>query len=276
VDGKTVTPAESPAVLEGLHRLFRDFFDRAEEKRRWSIRDSVPWEECNRSLNPALADIVETFCAVELYLPDYLAKLIMQVRANRGRAWFLANWGYEEAKHSLALEDWLLKSGQRSDERIADMHREVFSHEWQLPHDSARGMLCYAMFQELATQMHYVNLRSCVRAEGGCPALEKVLTLVAADEAAHADFFFKCVAIYLEHDREETLEQLRRVGNAFRMPAVHMLADGAVRQNEVRRFKIFDEEVWYHHVLEPALTRLGLTRHDLRRKTRREVCGPGD
>ncbi len=271
---EAVTHAEPPQVLEAMYRLFRDFFDRAEEKRRWSLRDDVPWEQCSRSLNPALADIVETFCAVELYLPDYLAKLIGQVRASRGRAWFLANWGYEEAKHSMALEDWLLRSGQRTDEKMEDMHREVFSHEWQLPHDSSRGMLCYAMFQELATQMHYVNLRACVRAEGGCPALERVLTLVAADEAAHAEFFFKCVALYLEHDRAATLEQLARVANGFQMPAVHMLADGALRVNEVRNFRIFDEEVWYHRVLTPALARLGLTRHDIRRKVKREVSTP--
>ena len=61
---------ESPEILEGMYRLFRDFFDRAETKRRWNLRDDVPWADCSRSLNPALGDIVETFCAVELYLAD--------------------------------------------------------------------------------------------------------------------------------------------------------------------------------------------------------------
>ena len=265
---------ESPEVLDGMYRLFRDFFDRAETKRRWNLRDDVPWTQCSKNLNPALGDIVETFCAVELYLPDYLSKLIAQVRASRGRAWFLANWGYEEAKHSMVLEDWLLRSGQRSEEKMADLHDEVFSHEWNLPHGSASGMLCYVMFQELATQMHYVNLRATVRAEGGCPALERILTLVATDEAAHAEFFFKLVKIYLEHDREGTIESLRSVANGFRMPAVGMLADSMHRQAEVRSFRIFDDEIWFKSVLEPALARLDLTRHDLRRKVRREVSTP--
>ena len=87
---------ECPEVLSAIYRHFRDYFDLAERKRRWSIRDDVPWEQCNRSLYPAIADVVETFVAVELFLPDYLSKLIPQVRANRGRAWMLANWGYEE------------------------------------------------------------------------------------------------------------------------------------------------------------------------------------
>jgi acyl-[acyl-carrier-protein] desaturase len=265
---------ESPAVLDAIYRLFRDYFDRAEKKRRWSIREDVPWTECNRALNPAIADVVETFCAVELYLPDYLSKLIPQVRANRGRAWMLANWGYEECKHSMVLEDWLLHSRMRSDEQIADMHDEVFEHEWNLPYDNARGMLCYTMFQELATQVHYANLRQVVVREGGCPALEKALLLVSVDEAAHADFFRRLVAIYLEHDRPGTLEQMRRVANTFRMPAVHMLADSHKRMKDVFRLRIFDEEMFISHVYDPILAKLNVSRKELRRRTPREMVVP--
>src|SRR5437764_4693933 len=216
---------ETPEVLAATYRLFRDYFDMAEKKRRWSIREDVPWDQCNTALNPAIADVVETFTAVELYLPDYLGKLIPQVRANRGRAWMLANWGYEECKHSMVLEDWLLRSKARSDEQVADMHRDVFAHEWNLPHDNALGMLCYTTFQELATRLTYVRLREVVQREGGCPALEKALLLVSVDEAAHADFFRRLLGVYLEHDRPGTLQQIRRVATTFSTPAGSMLAD---------------------------------------------------
>jgi acyl-[acyl-carrier-protein] desaturase len=265
---------ESQPVLDGIYRLFRDYFDRAEKKRRWSIREDIPWEQCNRSLNPAIADVVETFCAVELYLPDYLSKLIPQVRANRGRAWMLANWGYEECKHSMALEDWLLHARMRSDEQMADMHDEVFSYEWNLPYDNALGMLCYTMFQELATQIHYSNLRQIVRREGGCPALEKALLLVSIDEAAHADFFRRLVAIYLEDDRPGTLEQIRRVANSFRMPSVELLADSRKRIAEVRDLEIFNESMFISHVVEPILAKLNVSRKELRRRTPRETVVP--
>jgi acyl-[acyl-carrier-protein] desaturase len=265
---------EPPEVLEAFYRLFRDYFDLAERRRRWSLRTDIPWDQCNRSLDPAIAEVVVTFCAVELYLPDYLSKLMTQVRANRGRAWFLCNWGYEESKHSMALEDWLLRSGMRTDEQIADLHREVFSHEWELPYDSARGMLMYTVFQELATRLHYSRLAEVVRREGGCPALEKVLALIGVDEAAHADFFRRLAAIYLEYDREGTLEQMRRVVNTFRMPAVHMLADGQQRIQEVKDLNIFTEEIFLAQVLQPIMTKLGVDRRELRRKTRREVSSP--
>ena len=93
------------------------------------MADDIPWDQCNRGMDPAVADVVESFCAVELYLPDYVGKALPLVRANKGWAWFHANWGYEESKHSLALGDWLLRSGLRSDEQMADLEGQVFAHE---------------------------------------------------------------------------------------------------------------------------------------------------
>jgi acyl-[acyl-carrier-protein] desaturase len=270
----TTLKPESPELLKKMHLLFRDYFDRAERKRRWSLRDGIPWDQCNRSLNPAIADVVETFCTVELYLPDYLSKLIPQVRANKGRAWMLANWGYEESKHSMALGDWLLRSGMRSDEQMTDLESEVFSHEWNLPHDNGRGMICYVVLQELATWLHYYNLRERLAAEGGDGALHQVLTLISIDERAHYDFFRRLLMLYLEEDREGTLEQLRIVVNTFDMPAVHMMADSHRRREAVKKLRIFDYDIYYFQVFEPVVKALGVTRAELRRKTRREVMPP--
>src|SRR5215472_1922572 len=130
----TLCPA-CPEVERALWALYRDFFDKAERKRRWSIRDDIPWDKTNRNLDPAIADVIESFTAVELYLPDYTSKILPVVRPSKGRVWFYANWGYEESKHSLALGDWLLRSGMRTEEQMADLEEKVFKWEWNLPHD---------------------------------------------------------------------------------------------------------------------------------------------
>jgi acyl-[acyl-carrier-protein] desaturase len=257
---------ESPQTQARIFRLFRDFFDRAEKKRRWNLCHDIPWHQCNPRLEATVADIIETFCAVELYLPDYLSKAVPQVRDCRGRAWMYATWGYEESKHSLVLEEWLLRSGHRSDEQMADLGRDVLAHEWNLPHDNSRGMVCYAMIQELATWLHYQKLRNLV-GESADPALHRILTLVAIDERAHYDFFSRLVQIYLEDDREGTLEQLRRVLNSFNMPAVHMLAGSQRRAEQIRSLELFNENIFLLDVVEPCLARLGLTRADLRRRS---------
>jgi len=260
---------------EAYYRLYREFFSRAEKKRRWSMEDDIPWDQVNRSMNPEIADVVESFCAVELYLPDYMAKILPLARNSRGRAWFHANWGYEESKHSMALGDWLLHSGLRSEEQMADLESRVFAHEWNLPHDSPMGMVIYGMAQELATWLHYRNLREKVK-DRGDGALDKMLGLIAVDERAHHAFYRQVTQLYLERDRAATLEQLRRVLHDFNMPAVYMLSDSDQRKARVRDLEIFNEEIYYQDVYLPLLASLGVSRHEMRRRTRREyVVGNG-
>jgi acyl-[acyl-carrier-protein] desaturase len=259
----SATNPDSPELRAGLYRLYRDFFDRAERKRRWSLADDIPWGQVNRGMDPAIADVVESFCAVELYLPDYIAKALPLIRANRGWAWFHANWGYEESKHSLALGDWLLRSGLRTDEQMADLEGQVIGHEWQLPHDSPQGMLIYAMVQELATFVHYRNLRLLVD-ERGDPALSGMLKLIAVDERAHYAFYRRVVGLFLALDRRETLEQLRRVLLNFTMPAVHLLAGSRQRMVTIKGLRIFDEDAFLHDVFQPILADLGVDSGELR------------
>ena len=256
-----LTP-DDPQTRAKIWRAYRDYFDVAERKRRWNVRDDIPWDRCDPGLDPAVADVVETFCMVELFLPDYLAKQLPQVRASKGRAWMLASWGYEESKHSMALGDWMLKGGHRSEAQLEAMDNSVFEREWTLRYDDPLASVVYTMVQEVATRVNYRNLRKV--AGGRCPALDRVLELVQIDEAAHGGFFRQLVAIYLEADRAATLERIRMVLNTFAMPADHLLADGRRRAAAVKALGIFDERVFLNEVVTPLLAQLGLTRADIR------------
>ena len=256
-----ITP-EDPRTRAKIWQAFRDYFDVAEKKRRWNVRDSIPWDQCNPGVDPAIADVVQTFCMVELFLPDYLSKQLAQVRGNKGRAWMLASWGYEESKHSMALNDWLLKAGHRTEKQIQEMEDEVAGREWGLRYNDPLATVVYTMVQEVATRVNYRNLRKV--ADGRCPALDRVLELVQIDEAAHGHFFRQLVSIYLESDRAATLERLRLVLNTFSMPADHLLADGRRRVAAVKALKIFDEGMFLTEVVTPLLGQLGLTRADIR------------
>ncbi len=264
---------DNPALRAGMYRLYREFFDQAERKRRWSVADDIPWDQVNRSVGPAVADVVESFCAVELYLPDYVAKALPLVRTNRGWSWFHVNWGYEESKHSLALGDWLLRSGARTESQMADLEDHTFKHEWELPIDSPHGMLVYAMTQELATWIHYRNLRRHV-GEHGDPALSRLLALISADERSHHVFYRTAVQLFMEIDRRETLEQLRRVLLTFAMPAVYLLADSRRRMAAIRELGIFDEDVFANEVYRPILEALGIDHRELREGPSRRKSEP--
>jgi len=260
------SPAQltAPSLESELYRLYRNFFDKAEKKRRWSIRDDIPWGQCNRSLNPAIGNVVESFCAVELYLPEYVAGAMAMLRPSRACTWFYANWGYEESKHSLALGDWLLRSRMRREEQMADLQSQVCQHRWNLPHDSPVGMLIYAMVQELATAVNYRNLRRRVD-EHGDPALSKVLSFLGVDEQAHHNFFLKAIRLFLRHDRPSTLGQLRRVLHNFAMPAIYEMADGRRRVEAIKALQVFNDEMYFREVYQPVLAALGVSRPELRR-----------
>jgi acyl-[acyl-carrier-protein] desaturase len=259
------TQFEAPPALEGhLYRLYRTFFDQAEKKRRWSLQADIPWDQCSRTLHPAVADVVESFCAVELYLPDYVGNAMHVFRSSRSCSWFYTNWGYEESKHSLALGDWLLRSGMRTEEELADLEKQVFQWEWNVPHDSPVAMVCYAMAQELATGLNYRNLKRHVRHQDD-PALSKLLGFLSVDEQAHHSFFMKMVRLFMEHDREGTLRELRRVLHNFAMPAIYEMADGRRRVEAIKSLGVFNDQLYFHEVYQPILNALGVTRPELRR-----------
>lgn len=255
---------DDPQFEAELWQLYRDFFAKAERKRRWTVSGDIPWADCNKSLDPVFADIVESFCVVELYLPDYLRNAIPMSRPSRARTWFYANWGYEESKHSLALGDWLVHSGARSDSQIADMAKDTFDYPWQVPHESVVAMVVYTMVQERATALTYRNLREQIRNSNGDPALERVLSLLAVDEQAHYDFFRQFLQLFLRRDRDATLEHLRRVMHTFAMPALHLLVDSSQRIAQIKEFKIFDENQYFRNVYLPILASLGVERAEMK------------
>ena len=246
-----------------LYRNFRAFFTKAEAKRRWSLESDIPWADVNRNMSPAVAAVVESFCAVELFLPDYVAKSLPMLRQNRGWSWFQFNWAYEESKHSMALGDWLLRSGLRTEEQMFDLQQEVYAHEWQLPMDSPSGMVIYGMTQELATWVNYKRLRQRAD-EVGDPALSRVLQLIAIDERAHHTYYAQMVKAFLELDRPSTLEQMRRVLHNFAMPAVYLMADSKQREADIRALDVFTEDVYFDEVYFPILRTLGVTRAEMK------------
>src|SRR5713226_10638720 len=163
---------------------FMKFFHQAEERRRWNIERDIPWSEAKRETSERTAKIVEAFSAVEMFLPDYTSKMLHMIRRSRGRAWFQANWGYEESKHSLTLDRWLIASGNRTSEQMEAFANQLLGEEWELPFDHPRQMIIYTMIQELATWLNYWNLKARVEQEGDF-ALAKALHLISADEKTH-------------------------------------------------------------------------------------------
>ena len=240
------------------------FFQRAEEKRRWNMERDIPWSLVNPASSELTATIVQFFSAVEMYLPDYTSKMMQMIRQSRGRAWFHANWGYEESKHSMVLEDWLIRSGKRTEEQVKEFERTLLTGEgWELPFDNPRQMVIYTMIQELATGLNYTNLRRRAEDEGDM-ALSGLLRWVAADESAHYNFYRKGVKAYLQLEPDETVADLKFVFDHFAMPARALIPGFDECSKAIDEAGIYGPRMYLQKVRQPILEDLGVTRQQLK------------
>jgi acyl-[acyl-carrier-protein] desaturase len=226
------------------------------------VFDDIPWDRvdsCPR--DPMLARCAETFCGVEMYLPDYVGQGINVMRDCFGRAWFLANWGYEESKHSLALREYLRRTGQRTDEQIVAFEREILGRQWKMPFTTARQMSCYGLVQELTTYVFYKKHKQLALTRGD-DVLATIYGLVARDEVAHFGFYAAVTRVLLEEDADGTKRDLAHVFKNFTMPAYDLVPDYEERVKLMREAGMdrnaFVDEVWL-----PALKAVGVTRAEL-------------
>lgn len=272
-EGRAGQPDETPtaprrgSVTAQIEEIFYDsfvrYFKNAEERRRWDIEKSIPWDKCNPESSDITADIVESFSAVEMYLPDYTHRIMQLVRQSRGRAWFQANWGYEESKHSMVLEEWLVRSGKRTEEQVRDFESQLLGAEWQLPFETSRQMIVYTMIQEMATGLNYTNLRRRAESEGDM-ALARTLTWVSSDESAHYNFFRKSVKAYLALEPEETVADIKYVFEHFAMPAHALIPGWDKRGAEIEAAGIYGPKMYLAKIRRPILEDLGISRQQLK------------
>jgi acyl-[acyl-carrier-protein] desaturase len=246
---------------EKIFREYMTFFEKAERERRWSVFEDIPWDRVNRDASEELALCAETFCSVEMYLPDYVSNGINVVREYFGQAWFQANWGYEESKHSLTLMQYLLRSGKRTEEQMFDLQRKIFKKKWDLPFTTPRQMTFYGCVQEMATFVIYVKHRERAAAEND-ECLRTAYDFIARDEIAHTRFYQNVIKVLLEEDREGTLADMAHVFANFEMPGVGLVPDYDERILKMREAGI-DRSVFIQKVYMPILKFLGVNRHEM-------------
>ncbi|QQS46339.1 MAG: acyl-ACP desaturase [Acidobacteriota bacterium] len=246
---------------ERMYRAYQDFFVTGEKKRRWNPFSDIPWEKVRQDkVTEDDAICLETFCGVELYVPDYTANGLNMTRAIFGAAWFEACWGYEESKHSLAYRTYLIESGLRTEEQYAEFERKIFGKVWKLPFNTWRQMTIYGALQESATYLIYRTQLEKAK-EIGNKVLEKIYYLISRDEAAHRGFYQKVLGYELEEDRKGTLDDLAHVVFNFEMPGV-----GLIPEYE-DRLKIngvgISPQHFLQHAVFPLLRNVGTSRSEL-------------
>jgi acyl-[acyl-carrier-protein] desaturase len=249
-----------------MYRQYMEFFEIAERRRRWNLWDSIDWDEIRPELNDESDAVrLETFCGVELYVPDYTEHGLNVSRDDFGQAWFAANWGYEESKHSLVFREYLMRAGLRTEEQLLDYEDMIFARKWISPATTPRQTSIYGSFQEVATYHIYSQQRQKAIREGNT-VLERIMQLVGADEAAHAGFYRNAVAIYMEEDPQGTLEDLARIVMTFEMPGAPLIPN--YEQRVLTEGVGLTKRQFLEFAIFPTIRHFGTTRSELLRAMR--------
>ena len=253
-----------------MYRTYLEFFEIAERKRRWSVFDDIPWEALDASTNSEQKAVcIETFCAEELYLPDYTAGGVRLTRPMFGAAWFQACWSYEESKHGLVLREYLTRSGLRSGAQCAAFEDQLYSQVWHLPFGTYRQMICYGALQEAATYLAYKAQKDKADRDGD-PVLQAIFSYLSRDEAAHAGFYRAVVALELSEDRVGTIIDLASVISQFKMPGDGLIPD---YQERLRSSGAgISTRLFVEHGLLPTLRTLGTSRAELKTALRNKTA----
>lgn len=247
---------------EKIYRAYMEFFETAERKRRWNIFEDIPWDKLSPDTNSEERAIrIETYCAEELYLPDYNLAGVEMTRSVFGLAWFQTCWSHEESRHGLAFREYLLRSGLRTEEQFSKFEADTFSRSWKMPFTTRRQMTCYGTLQETATYLAYKAQKERAELENDKP-LEAIFFFISRDEAAHAGFYREMLQYEMADDRSGTIADLAMVIANFRMPG-----DGLI-PNYQENLKIggggLSSRQFFMRAVLPMLKQIGTTRDELK------------
>ena len=269
-DGKS-SPLLSRAYRERLvaracHSLYRWYLSRSQQHRNWNPDYSFQWRSVRQNHSEKLMTIVEGFYAVEQYAPDYTAELTRLARKYYGHSQFQIRWGSEEQKHADLWRNVMLFCRARSPDQIEQYTQALRERAWTAPYDTPLEMLFYTVFQERATELIYLKAASIVRGQSGHPVyanardpvLEKAISTIAVDEAAHYDFFLEMARLHLYYFPQETLEALVKVLRTFVMPAARIVPNYDAFIEVLYEARVFGPHIYGRDVAKPALAALGV------------------
>lgn len=255
-----------PTMKENTYRVYLEFLETAEKKRRWNIFDDIPWEKLDASgASDTTAQRIELFCSEEMYVPDYASRSLEMLRSNFGMAWFQNCWAFEETRHGLVFREYLTRSGSRTDAEVATMADGLYAQTWQLPYQTSRRMVCYGALQEGATYAAYKVQKDRARCAGD-PVLEAIFHLVARDEAAHGGFYRAIIELEMGEDRVGTINDLAHVLATFKMPGDGLIAN--YREILSTSGAGISPRSFLQRVVSPLLTTLQITWPELKQAMR--------
>jgi acyl-[acyl-carrier-protein] desaturase len=259
--------AERDRLIErALMGLYRWYLDRSQALRNWNPDRSFDWRRLRTDHSVELNTVIEGFYAVEQYVPDYTRKIVEINRRSLARSHFQIRWGAEEERHAQLWRNAMLFARFRTPRWIDEYGASLREREWELPWEDPCRMAFYALFQERATQLNYLNTAVIARgsslrpelAADRDPVLEQAASKIAIDEGAHYSFFLEITRLYLYYYPTRTLEALHDVVEHFAMPGVNLVPTTDQFADALYRTGIYGPRQYARDVLQVVFENLGI------------------
>ena len=250
-----------PAVLMELEPVVERLLNRhLATAKEWFPHDYVPWElgrsftdspwkPSDSSLDAAARTALELNLLTEDNLPYY--HLAIWTTFGGQGAWgeWARRWTAEEARHSMAIRDYLLVTRGVDPvglerERMEHVSRGFYPR--RIP--GALDGLVYVTLQELATRIAHRNTGTLT----GDPVAERLLVRVSLDENLHYAFYRDVGAAAIELDPSGMVLAMKRQVLGFAMPGFE-LRSFRERAITIATAGIYDLRIHHDQVLCPVL-----------------------
>ena len=245
----------------------------------WSPHDYVPWSdgknfyaldgqdwEPEQSRIPEVAQVaIVQNLLTEDNLPSYTREIAMNFTMDGPWGQWLNRWTAEEARHSIALRDYLVVTRAVDPVALERLRLEQMTRGFS-PGQNQQGDLfaeslfdavMYVSFQELATRVSHRNTGLVCED----PIARQLMARVSHDENLHMIFYRDVSAAGLDIAPNQAIASVHRILRNFKMPgftvpefrrkaviiAVGGVYDPRIHLNEVvlpvlRNWRIFDRE----------------------------------
>lgn len=182
-----------------LYQLYREFFRNGDVDRHWNLWEDLPWGEAPAGApSESLVQCVMDQYRDLIFLPDYSAACLREMRSSRGRAWFITRWSYEEGKHLLTLHEWLMRRAGIPDAQLKAMSDAwLEEYRWVPPAADPEILLADALAWEHSEVARVTALRDRALADGET-ALVAACHKVLADDQAHTAFLEAALVVVAE------------------------------------------------------------------------------
>ena len=213
------------------------------------LEDGLAWDLEQSKVSPEIRTALIMNLLTEDNLPSYHREIAGIFGGDGAWPHWVHRWTAEEARHSIAIRDYLLVTravdpDALENERMAHMSMGFEdAHNDQLLHG-----LAYVSFQELATRVSHRNTGRL----SDDPLLDQLMNRIALDENLHMIFYRNLLAGALELSPTQALRAIVDVIKNFQMPGSNV--EGFARRSaQMAMIGIYDPRQHLDDVVSPIL-----------------------